>query len=54
MSSFSRVPIVDVHADNIDKVWPSLILAMSNAAFIGIDTVSNMSVFRQAYIAHYD
>lgn len=38
MSNFSRVPVVDVHSDNLREVWPSMILAMSNSTFMGLDT----------------
>lgn len=38
MASFSRVPVVDVHNDNLREVWPSMILAMSTSAFIALDT----------------
>ncbi|KAL4236533.1 Target of EGR1 [Mactra antiquata] len=38
MTVFSRVPVIDVHSDNLGEVWPSMILALSNASFIGIDT----------------
>jgi phosphoribulokinase len=39
MSNFGRVPVIDVHNENLREVWPSMILALSNATFVGLDTV---------------
>ncbi|XP_060578955.1 target of EGR1 protein 1-like [Ruditapes philippinarum] len=38
MSNFGRVPVIDVHSENLREVWPSMILALSNATFVGLDT----------------
>ncbi|XP_046566999.1 target of EGR1 protein 1-like [Haliotis rubra] len=36
-SLFSRVPVIDVHQENFQEVWPSLVLAIKSATFIGMD-----------------
>ncbi|XP_046364804.2 target of EGR1 protein 1-like [Haliotis rufescens] len=36
-SIFSRVPVIDVHQENFQEVWPSLVLAIKSATFIGMD-----------------
>ena len=48
MSTFDRVPVVDVHTDNFKEIWPSLILAMSSSTFIAIDTVSTVMGLRRS------
>ena len=36
----SSVPIIDVHNENFQSLWPSILLAMKNSSFIALDTVS--------------
>lgn len=37
MAWFASVPVIDVHRDNIESLWPSIILAIRNASFIALD-----------------
>ncbi|XP_071952454.1 target of EGR1 protein 1-like [Antedon mediterranea] len=37
MATFEKVPVVDVHCENISIIWPSLLLAVRSSDFIGID-----------------
>lgn len=39
MEKYVRVPVVDVHKDNIQQVWPGLLEAIRGASFIALDTV---------------
>lgn len=39
-ASFETVSVVDVHKDNIQTIWPSLMLALKSATYVAIDTVS--------------
>lgn len=36
--SESSVPIIDVHSENFQSIWPSILLAMKNSSFIALDT----------------
>ncbi|XP_067677671.1 target of EGR1 protein 1-like isoform X2 [Haliotis asinina] len=36
-SIFSRVPVIDVHQENLQEVWPSIVLAIKSATFVGMD-----------------
>lgn len=38
-SEFECVPVIDVHTNNIRNVWPSLMLGIQQASFIGLDLV---------------
>ncbi|XP_072018967.1 target of EGR1 protein 1-like [Amphiura filiformis] len=37
MAWFSSVPIVDVHRDNFESIWPSIIVAIRNSSFVALD-----------------
>ncbi|VDI57075.1 target of EGR1 protein 1 [Mytilus galloprovincialis] len=37
-ASFETVSVVDVHKDNIQTIWPSLMLALKSATYVAIDT----------------
>lgn len=35
--SFKQVPVVDVHRNNFNSFWPSILFACRDASFIGLD-----------------
>ena len=37
MAWFKSVPIIDVHRDNFESIWPSIVLAVRNASFVALD-----------------
>ena len=36
---FESVPVVDVHIENLDEMWPHMLDAVNNAFIISLDTV---------------
>ena len=39
-AEFTSVPVVEVGTENMQHLWPSILLAVKSATFIAIDTVS--------------
>lgn len=37
MASFAKVPVVDIHCENVDEMYNSIILAVRSASYIAID-----------------
>lgn len=37
-ANFETIPVVDVHKENIQTIWPSLMLAIKSATYVAIDT----------------
>ena len=40
MAMFEAVPVVEIDADNLKQLWPTLVLAINSSSFLAIDAVS--------------
>ena len=36
-TKFHELPILDVHKENIEEVWPLIIKAINQSTFVGLD-----------------
>lgn len=49
--SFDEIPVIEVNRENIDRLWPHLILSIRKATLIALDLVSKRSLLSNNHVS---